>query len=241
MKEEIRKEFNKLVEGENKTPFLALLFVTIILFIYCYFGSYSFFEQTFPDLNNLNYYKIIYHNCMSFVLFFVLGIVFSKFIMKKSLKEMGLGLGEKKIGIYLILIATLIIPIFSFTVLLDDGLKSTYPLIDFSSCSALQIVVYFLSYLLYYFGWEFLFRGILLFGTKDRFGVLGAILVTTLISALIHTSIAGFGKPMMETLSAVFAGIIFAFVTYRTNSIYYSLYFHFLVGVCTDVYIYFLA
>jgi membrane protease YdiL (CAAX protease family) len=243
MKDSIKQEINNLVQGEkDKTPYLALMFAIVIIFIYCYFGSYSFFEQTFPNISDLDYYKIIYHNSMSFILFFCLGTLFVKFVMKKNLKDYGLCLGEKKIGKYIMLLAIVVVPIITLTVLLSPEMIQTYPLVDLNVYNKWwQWALYFFSYVLYYIGWEFIFRAVLLFGVKDRFGFLGAIFVTALISALIHTSIAGFGKPMVETLSAIFAGFIFAGITLRTKSIYYSLFIHILVGVCTDLYIFFLV
>ena len=83
-----------------------------------------------------------------------------------------------------------------------------------------------------------MFRGIALHGTKDKSSILGAILLTTLISSLIHTSIAGFGKPLIETLSAIPAGLIFGYISYKTESIYYSLYLHALIGFLTDIFIF---
>jgi len=83
-----------------------------------------------------------------------------------------------------------------------------------------------------------LFRCIALHGTKDKSSVLGSILITTMISALIHTSIGGFGKPMIETLSAIPAGLIFGYISYKTDSIYYSLYIHALIGFLTDLFIF---
>ncbi len=238
----IKQEWNNLTDGQDKTAPLAIVFAIVIIFIYCYFGSYSFFETAFSYLDNVDYYKILYHNCMSFILFFGLGSIYVKFVMKKNLKDYGLGLGNRRLGGYFVLLATIIVPIIILSVLLDNSMKETYPLVDLAQNSMWwQWCAYFASYILYYIGWEFLFRGILFFGTKDNFGVLNAILITTLISCLIHTSIAGFGKPLIETLSAMFAGLIFGFVASKTNSIYYSIYAHALVGICTDLYIFFLA
>ena len=242
LKENVKSELDEVVKNEDKTMPMALIFAVFIIFFYCYFGSSSFFEITFTNVQNVEYYKIIYHNCMSFILFFGLGSLYVKFVMKKNLKDFGLGLGNRKLGGWLILIATIVVPLIAFSVLLSPEMIEAYPLVDLKANNVWwQWILYFASYILYYIGWEFLFRGIMLFGTKNRFGILGAILVTTLISALIHTSIAGFGKPMIETLSAIFAGIIFAYITNRTNSIYYSLYIHALVGICTDLYIFALA
>ena len=129
--------------------------------------------------------------------------------------------------------------IIALSTTIDNDMSSTYPLIDFHTYSTWwQILVYFVSYVMYYIGWEYLFRGLLLKGTIDTVGPLGAILITTLISALIHTSIGGFGKPMIETLSAIPAGFIFGYISFKTESIYYTLYIHALIGILTDLFIF---
>lgn len=238
IKEVYNNEKQFLRNGADKNFALSLLFATIIIFVYCYFGSYSFFEQTFASLPNLDYYKIIYHNCMAFVLFFGLGVIFTKLVLKVNLRDFGLKFGNYKLGLKLCLIALPICALCGLSCVLDSGMSTMYPLINFSACSWWQIVLYFISYFLYYVGWEYLFRGILLFGSQEKCGVLCSILLTTLISALIHTSIAGFGKPMIETLSAIPAGLIFGYITTKTKSINYSLFMHMLVGFCTDIFIF---
>ena len=242
MKQKIKNEINLLKENNNKTFSLSLLFATIILFVYCYFGSFSFFEKTFSSLQDVGFWKIIYHNLMAFVLFFGFGILFTKFIIKEKLENFGLRAGNKKLGLIFVGIGFAGAILCGLSTVLDFGMASTYPLIDFSVYgTAWQIVLYFASYFLYYVGWEYLFRGILLFGSEQKCGSLGAILLSTLISALIHTSIGGFGKPMIETLSAIPAGLIFGYVSYKTRSIFPSLLIHFFVGLFTDVFIFLLA
>lgn len=236
---DISNEVNILKENTNKKFNLTIIFLTIILFLYCYFGSYSFFENTF-SIKNLDYWKIIYHNIMAFVLFFLVGTIYTKFVLKEKLKDY-LHFGNYKLGLKIIAIATIIVPIICLTTVFDKSMSSTYPLISFNLYNSWwEITLYFLSYILYYIGWEYLFRGIALKGTKDKIGILGAILFTTLISSLIHTSIANFGKPMLETLSAIPAGLIFGYITHKTNSIYYSLYTHSIVGILTDIFIFFI-
>lgn len=239
IKETVKNEYQQLKVDSDKGFNLSILFACLILFIYCYFGSFSFFEKTFTNIQNLDYWKIIYHNCMSFILFFCIGIIFTKVILKQKLKDIGFGVGNKKMGLYICLIALPIAILCGLTTVLDNGMTSTYPLIDFNVYGKwYQILVYFASYLLYYIGWEFLFRGILLVSSEKKCGAMGAILLTTLISALIHTSIGAFGKPMIETLSAIPAGIIFGYIAHKTKSIYPTLFIHFIIGVSTDLFIF---
>ena len=234
----IKEEINSLKQNTDKKFNLSIIFVTLILFVYCYFGSYSFFENTF-DVVDVDYWKIIYHNMMAFLLFFVIGLLYTKYVLKSSPKDFGLKCGNWKFGLTVMGLATLIVPLLALSTVLDKDMSITYPLIDFKTYSAWwQISLYFLSYIMYYIGWEYLFRGIALFGTKDKLGPLGAILLTTLISSLIHTSIASFGKPMIESLSAIPAGLIFGYITNKSESQFYSLYTHALVGILTDIFIF---
>lgn len=233
----------ELFKSYNKHLNNTIIFLTIVLFVYCYFGSFSFFEANFSYINNFAYWKIIYHHVCAFVLFFGLGLIFVKFVNKTPLKEIGFRLGNWKLGLILCAIATAVVPLLALSTVLDSGMASTYPLINFNDYGKwYYILVYFLSYLLYYVGWEFLFRGIGLFEMqKGGLSPLSAILFTTILSALIHTSIAGFGKPMVETLSAIPAGLIFGVIAVKTKSIFYGLYMHMLVGFLTDVFIFLLV
>lgn len=239
IKEKIKNEFKLLNQNTNKNFALVVIFACIVIFCYCYFGSFSFFENTFQGMPNLDFWKIIYHNFMSFVLFFGFGILFTKLILKEKLSNVGLCVGNYKLGYKLCLIAFPICALCGLASALNSGMRATYPLIDFYTYSAWwQILLYFVSYLFYYIGWEYLFRGLLCLQSEKQCGIVGAILISTLVSALIHTSIAGYGKPMIETLSAIPAGLIFGYIAHKTKSINYSLIIHFMVGVFTDIFIF---
>ena len=165
----IKQEVNDLKTNTNKNFNLALIFTIIILFVYCYFGSASFFETTFASLKDVQYYKVIYHNVMSFVLFFGLGLIFVRFVMKQKLSEMGLKLKNKKFALKIILLSLIVLPLLALSTTLDKNMANTYPLIDFAVYGKwYQILGYYVSYLMYYIGWEFLFRGLLFFATKQK-------------------------------------------------------------------------
>lgn len=228
----------KTLWGESdKRAVLSLLFVTITLLLYFYFGIQDFFAKTFPTLVNLDYWKYIYHNFIPLFLFFGLGLLFIKFVLKDKLSNYGLGMGNKKAGLKLLLIASPILILAGLTTVWDTDMNSMYPLARNVIFAPIGLVLlYYISYLAYYVGWEFLFRGLMIFSLEKR-GALLSIMVSTMISALIHSSIAGFGKPFAETASAIVAGIAFGYVAYKTKSIWYSFFMHAIVGFSTDFFI----
>jgi uncharacterized protein len=72
---------------------------------------------------------------------------------------------------------------------------------------------------------EFLFRGFLLFGLKEKFKE-AAIFIQMLPFVLVH-----FGKPDLETLSTVLTGIYFGYIVYRGNSYWPAFLIHVFINI----------
>lgn len=79
------------------------------------------------------------------------------------------------------------------------------------------------------FGWEFFFRGWLLFGYARKFGP-EALWLQAVPFALAHI-----GKPAVETFSTIFGGFLFGWVAYRTKSFIYPLIIHWFVSSFTVI------
>jgi membrane protease YdiL (CAAX protease family) len=77
------------------------------------------------------------------------------------------------------------------------------------------------------FGWEFLFRGFLLFALYPVCGPYAILLQA------IPFTIAHFGKPELETLSCVFGGSAFGYVAWRTRSFLYPFLIHWFIATLT--------
>jgi membrane protease YdiL (CAAX protease family) len=73
------------------------------------------------------------------------------------------------------------------------------------------------------FGWEFLFRGFLLFGLLRVIGP-SAVLIQAVPFALTHLT-----KPEIETLSTIFGGTLFGWVAWRSRSFLYAFLIHWFV------------
>ncbi len=77
------------------------------------------------------------------------------------------------------------------------------------------------------FGWEFIFRGLILFGYARKFGS-EALWLQAVPFALAHI-----GKPPFETFSTIFGGFVFGWVAYRTKSFAYPFLIHWFVASFT--------
>ena len=213
--------------------YVLLLSAPVLLTIYRYHAYPGFFMPDFefglPADQNLHINQFI----RFFGLFFVLPAVYVKFAMHKSLKDFGLGLGDIKTGlkVLLVLIPVIIVAIF-FAAGMPD-VRSEYPLAKSLLHDQSRLMFYEMSYLIfYYIAWEFYFRGVLIFGLKDKFGAFSAILIQTISSCLVHI-----GKPEGEIIGSIIVGVVFGVIALRTKSIWYVFILHALIGVLTDLFI----
>ena len=77
------------------------------------------------------------------------------------------------------------------------------------------------------FGWEFQFRGFLLFALYPVCGPYAIILQA------VPFTIAHFGKPELETWSCIFGGSAFGYVAWRTRSFLYPFLIHWFIATLT--------
>lgn len=70
-------------------------------------------------------------------------------------------------------------------------------------------------------GWEFLFRGYCLFGLAKVIGPGPAIFIQMIPFALTHQT-----KPELETMATLFFGVLWGFVSWRTQSFLYAFLLH---------------
>ena len=157
----------------------------------------------------------------------------------EALKSFGFRFGNYKLGLLLCLIAIPVCAVAVFVSLKDPKLKKQYPFSKNACRSRKTFVLYELAYLfMYYFSWEFTFRGVLLFSIIDmageaKAGILMAILIQATIATIYHI-----GHPDIEVVSAFVGSIIFGIIAYITMSFLYTLFIHALLGVANDTFFY---
>ena len=155
------------------------------------------------------------------LLYFIIPMFFILVVFREHPKDYGFAFGDWKAGIVITLGAiVLIAPILW---LIGRGNAS------FQNYYKPMVTGLPWNTLLDLFGWEFIFRGWLLFGYSRKYGP-EALWLQAVPFALAHM-----GKPELETLSTIFGGFAFGWVAWRTKSFFYPLLIHWFVASFTIV------
>lgn len=151
------------------------------------------------------------------LLYFVIPLLITIFIFRDNPRDYGFSLGDWRAGITLTLLCiVLMLPILWFLGRGDTSMQAYYSKQLNGSVP--------LNTFLDLFGWEFFFRGWLLFGYARKFGP-EALWLQAVPFALAHI-----GKPEVETLSTIFGGFAFGWIAYRTRSFIYPFLIHWFIA-----------
>ncbi len=155
-------------------------------------------------------------------LYLLIPLAMILFAFRKPLREYGFGFGDWKAGLAITGGAILVMaPILWLIGRGDPAMRQYY------SWQATRILP--LMTALDLIGWEFFFRGFILFGYERKFGV-HALWLQAVPFALAHIS-----KPAVETLSTIFGGFAFGWVAWRTRSFVYPFLIHWFVATFTII------
>src|SRR5436190_16457724 len=157
------------------------------------------------------------------LLLVIVPMLLIKFRFKERLTDYGLDLGNVRLGLaFFLLLIVIDLPLFYFGTRAHD-MWAEYPLL-YRGLSDQQIVQSFrwssfigfeLLYASFFFVIEFTFRGYMLFGLKDRFG-----LYAVLFQMLSYTA-GHLPKPQTEFIATPLWGFAVAAVSLRVGSIWY--------------------
>lgn len=151
-------------------------------------------------------------------------------MLKKPLQDFGLTLKgfRKHLPLYVFLYLG-VLPLVWFASRQPEFLH-TYPFCGDARNGLTDLLVWELYYGLQFFALEFFFRGFILFGLNEKYGA-SAIVIMTVPYCMLH-----FQKPMLESLGAIFAGLILGVVALRTRSIMGGVMIHWAVAISMDVF-----
>jgi uncharacterized protein len=225
--EGIKKEINRLIviirEMDRKVV-IIFFSVAILQTISWYYTSRNFFRINFyPYYQNdpdVYLYEYLYWFIGDFATLFLLSKVIIKFILKEDLRNYGLQFGDYKTGLVLSAIFFLVmLPVIWFFSATPE-FSEKYPHLLSTRDGWQEFFIYESGMLLYMISWEFIWRGFMLFGLKEKFGYY-AVLIQMIPFVILHN-----GKPAPETFGAIAGGIALGVLAFRTNSVLYCVITH---------------
>jgi membrane protease YdiL (CAAX protease family) len=150
------------------------------------------------------------------ILYLVIPLLIILIFFRENPKEYGFSFGDWKLGLtYTILGCLFMAPIIYFLGSGDESMQKYYErfLDGLPWTTFLDLI-----------GWEFIFRGWILFAYARKFGH-EALWLQAVPFAIAHIS-----KPEIETLSTIFGGFAFGWVAWRTKSFVYPFLIHWFIG-----------
>ncbi len=227
---------NKFLAPLLNTPSNYLWFwmaIVVLQLFKIYEGDRVFFVNHFgeeyQDIEALKWAKWAWHNFSTFFLYVIVPIAIIKFKFKEPLKNYGLGLGEWKYGIAFILIGSCVTPIVAYNISQNAEhvtfYQAEFPM-ELAHQSTLYFILWILTMLPHYIGYDFFYRGFVQFGLTKRFDAFTGIMAQTTLTMLMHI-----GKPQGETWGSFVGGVIMGLVAHRTKSFWWVMIFHFILGV----------
>ena len=225
--------FTPIVDGigaKRRKPFIILAYSTVALLIWKYFCSPAFYIENLSGLGfvpgDANAAAAIYSFLACFVLMGIVPALIVKLVFREKLADYGLSLGNIKRTVRTFLVMGPLFALGGFLASKNAAVAEYYPI---NPHAADMFGLHVLTYLLYYAGWEFCFRGFMQFGLRRQFGDANAILIQTMASSLLHI-----GTPDTEAFGAILGGIIWGLVAFRTRSILSGYLQHSLLGITLD-------
>jgi membrane protease YdiL (CAAX protease family) len=150
------------------------------------------------------------------ILYFVIPLVIILILFRENPREYGFTLGDWKAGLILTALGILFMaPVIYYLGHGNEAMKAYYkPLLNGLPWTIFLDLI----------GWEFIFRGWILFGYARKFGP-EALWLQAVPFALAHI-----GKPEVETLSTIFGGFAFGWVAWRTKSFVWPFLIHWFIA-----------
>jgi uncharacterized protein len=158
-----------------------------------------------------------------FILYFVLSMLIVLLVFRESPADYGFKLGNWKVGLAWTVGVCVVMAVILWFVARTPAMQTYY---EARTPENVRRLLWLNGVEL--FGWEFVWRGFMLFGLAQVLGPGPAILIQAVPFAFMHL-----GKPEVETLSTIFGGIGFGFIAWQSDSFVYPWLIHWFIASFT--------
>lgn len=231
-KQELKK-LSEIVKILDRKVIYIFLSVAVLQTFSFYVTSRRFFRlnffEFFQSADDVFLIEYLYWFIGDFLSYFILPVLIIVFLFREKIKDYGISFGDYKTGIKITLIFLIIMLPLVWIVSSFPEFNKTYPHLSSAKKSWQIFLIFETGMFIYMFSWEFIWRGYMLFGLKEKFGYY-AVLIQMLPFLILHN-----GKPAPETFGAIIAGIALGILALRTNSILYCVLTHMSVMFSIDL------
>lgn len=173
--------------------------------------------------------EILLQRLWGFIFLGVFPVIFILFFPEKNLKDLGLALSWLSAPPWWVWVVLLIILIAGFYTAKQPGNLAMYPQIRIHQWTPGLLALSGLSWVVFLLGYEFLFRGFLLFASLAVMDVWPAIALNCAIYSLAHLY-----KGPGETFGAIPVGILLCYITLLTGNIWTAVGIHSVMALSNE-------
>ena len=208
-------------------PVFVLLTATVFQVVARFHTSRFAFRALASGMTTDPSRQELYEYCLwligDFLLQFPLLLLLVRLILKDAAAGYGLKLGEFRLGLKVSLVFWMcMLPVLWF-VSGSAAFQHIHPAPGLAKTEWMAFWLYECCSILYIIGWEFIWRGYVLFGLKEYVGYY-AVFIQMIPFALLHL-----GSPELETYAAIVAGVGLGMLAFATRSFWYGALAHMLV------------
>ncbi len=218
------------------TP-VAIVVVTLVLsLVHTFTCSERFFSAKIAPRLKLTDERVaqslgvLYKRVSSFLLFTLSVVLFIRFALGDSMRRFGLSKGSGHMPPAVILPLLVLSALTLLFYSKKERIYKNHPEVQLARVSKGYFIFSTVTYVFYFFGYESLYRGFLLFGLRRYTGDWIAIVVSMVFTAFTHIR-----APRHLLLGSVVTGFIFPYVCLATESIRVIFVLHCLIGIGMDV------
>ena len=211
-------------KAEYLEPVLAIALVTVGFSVYHFYSISDKVKESFVKKfgETRGQTKATWaHRYVGAMTIGIIPAIIMVLVLDKDLSEYGVTFQNHDISLYWIFgLALIIIPMNFFNSKKEKNL-AFYPNVREKEWTKGMVAKNAFSWCAYLFGYELMFRGILLFATVPLIGEWPAVILNASFYALVHVP-----KNLQETIGAVPLGIILCLVALTTGTIWVAFFVH---------------
>ncbi|MBO6575751.1 MAG: CPBP family intramembrane metalloprotease [Rhodothermales bacterium] len=222
----LRREFERARRAAGRLDVqttTVLLSAALLVIVQIKFGDRDIFREHFADAFETPLRELLpwaWWFGMQGILGFVIPVAILLGVFKRRASEVGLGLGDWKLGLGIMAAYLPLVVVGTWFLSAGDGFLAQYPHHAPAARDWTIFLIYEAFFLLYWVGWEYLWRGYVLFGTRHTFGV-HAIIVQALPFAVLH-----FTKPFAEAFLSIIGAVALGALVWRCRSFWIAVPIH---------------